>query len=180
MPGTTDDTDFEPGTEGEPEGEPEGTPEGEPEGDPEVKPDKSDKRISDLQSIADKETARANKLAAELKALREGKPAGGNDPTESALMQELREASLDAVYGEFPELKEFGIERALIEGSTRADMRESATSLVGLVKSVATKVENKVLAKHGLKAEPSGETRSKPVDYGSMKDEDFLKLLDSM
>lgn len=143
--------------------------------------DKSNKRISDLQSAADKATARANKAEAALRALNAGKGGGaGTDPATEALMQELREASLDAVYGEFPELKKYGIERSLIEGSTRAEMREAATSVVALIKNLGTKVRNETLAEHGIKAEPTGAARKPSVNYESMSDEDFTKLLDSM
>lgn len=144
------------------------------------KDDKADKRIRDLQSRADSETARANKAEAALKALNEGKGAGNDDPATQALMQELREASLDAVYGEFSELKKFGIDRSLIEGSTRAEMREAATSIVALVKSVATKARNDALSEHGIKPEPAGSTRTPPKSYDALSDEDFRKLLDSM
>lgn len=143
--------------------------------------DKSEKRIRDLQSKADAAEARANKAEAALKAKNADKgTAGGVDPATQALMQEVREASLDAIYGEFPQLKQYGIDRSLIEGSTRAELRANATSLVGLIKSVSTKVRNETLSEHGLVAPASGSTRQAPVDYGSMKDEDFLKLLDSM
>jgi hypothetical protein len=138
------------------------------------------KRIADLTSARDKETARANQAEKALKALRgEGQAAGSNDPSAKMWMAELREASLDAVYGEYPELREFAIDRSLIEGSTRAEIREAASALVGLVKNVSTKARNKTLAEHGMKAESSGQSRKPPVDYGSMSDEDFLKVLDS-
>lgn len=144
------------------------------------KPDpKVDKRIKDLQSKADAAEARANKAEKALAALGKGDKAGSNDPAQAALMQELREASLDAVFGEFADLKKYGIDRSLIEGSTRAEMRESATAIVGLVKAIATKVRNETLSEHGLKAEPAGATRKPPVDYASMSDEEFAKLLDS-
>lgn len=183
MPAGTDDgLELDTDPEGDPpEGEPVVDP---PEGDPsegEPKPDdKSDKRISDLQSKADAAEARANKAEKALTALNKGTGSGSNDPAQAALMQELREASLDAVFGDHPELKKYGINRSLVEGSTRAEMREAAASLVGLIKSVETKARNAVLAEHGIKAEPAGATREKPQDYGSMKDEDFLKLLDTI
>ena len=143
--------------------------------------DKSKKRISDLQSKADAQEARANKAEKLLAAaLGKGKSPEANDPGTEALLQELREASLDAVYGDYPDLKKYGIERSFIEGSTRAEMRESATSIVGLIKAVATKARNETLEQHGLKAEPTGQTRKPPVDYSTMKDEDFEKLLNSI
>lgn len=139
-----------------------------------------DKRIRDLQSAADKATARANKAEAELaKALGKGEGTGegapARDPERAALLSELREASLDAVYGEFPDLKRFGISRDLVEGQTRVEMRESATSLVTLVKSVETKARNAALKEHGITPEPAGATRQPPKSYDSMSDEDFEK-----
>jgi hypothetical protein len=168
-----DDQDLDLGDEGGTE-EPDGDKP--PEGD--SKPPKKtgeDKRISDLQSIADRETARANKAEAALKALNAGgSPASGsNDPERKALLEELREAGLDAVYGEFAELKDFGIDRALIGGTTRAEMRESATSLVGLIKGVATKARNAALREAGVSPAPVGGNASKPKDYAGMSDEEI-------
>lgn len=142
--------------------------------------DKTDKRIRDLQSQLDKEKARANqleKLAGKGKDADQGDGTRSNDPETAALRQELREASLDAVYGEFKELRDFGIDRSLIEGATRAEMREAATALVGLIKSVETKARNKALSEHGIKAEPAGTTRTPPKDFAAMSDEEFEKVM---
>lgn len=138
-----------------------------------------DKRIRDLQSRADKAEARANKAEAALakSVTRDGNKGESKDPERDALLVELREASLDSVYGEYPELRRYGIDRNLVEGRTRAEMRESATSLVALVKSVATKAKNDALKEAGLSAEPVGGTRQPPKDYASMSDEDFEKEL---
>ena len=138
----------------------------------------ADKRIRDLQSKADKAEARANrleKLLAKAAGSGEGNASGSKDPERDALMTELREASLDAVFGEFPELTTYGIDRSLIEGRTRAEMREAATSLVGLIKSVETKARNKALRDAGVKADPTGATRQPPKNYATMSDEDFEK-----
>jgi len=139
------------------------------------------KRIADLMSKAQKEEARANKAERALSALRgEGNGAGNNDPVTQALMVELREASLDAVFGEYPELREYNIDRSLIEGSTRAEMRESATSLASLIKSVTTKARNKALADAGVKAESSGSSSRPRKSVTDMSDDEFLKMLDSI
>jgi len=144
--------------------------------------DKAEKRIRDLQSKADAAEARANKAEAALKAASAGKGSGTGspDPATQVLVNELREASLDAIYADQPLLKQYGIDRAFIEGSTRAEMRESADSVVGLIKSVSTKVRNETLEQNGLTAESAGSSRRPPVDYGSMNEEDFKKLLDSI
>lgn len=146
-----------------------------------IAPNKSEKRIRDLQSKADAAEARANKAEAALRAGSADKGEGvRGDPATQALMSELREASLDAIYGEYPVLKQYGVERSLIEGGTRTEMREAATSVSNFIKTLSTKVRNEVLSEHGLKAEPAGSTRKAPVDYASMTDEAFTKLLDSM
>lgn len=139
------------------------------------------KRIADLMSKAQKEEARANKAERALEALRgEGSVAGNNDPATKALMMELREASLDAVFGEYPELREYNIDRSLIEGSTRTEMRESASALASLIKTVTTKARNKALADAGVKAEPSGNTARPKKSVTDMSDEEFLKMLDAI
>lgn len=175
----TDDQDLDLEGEGE-----EATDDSTDTGDGEVDKDgdsgsqaDGDKRIKDLQSKADKAEARANKLEAQLqKALGSGEGSeGSKDPERDALLSELRESSLDAVYAEFAELKDYAIDRSLIEGKTRAEMRESATALVGLIKSVATKARNKALKDAGVNAEPAGSTRTPPVDYASMSLEEFEK-----
>ena len=171
--GNLDDQDFDEEEETEEETEEsEESEEEAPNADPKV-----DKRVSDLQSALDKETARANRLEKLVgKRDQDGEP-GGKDPERAALMAELREASLDAVYGEFAELKDFDIDRSLIEGSNRAEMRESATSLVALIKSVSTKARNKALRDNGLTAEPAGGRREPPKRYDQMSNEDFEKEL---
>lgn len=167
------DLDLEGGDEGGDTGDESETP---PEADAgEVG---GDKRIRDLQSKADKAEARANKAEAALaKSLKpgEGDAKGSNDPEREALLLELRDASLDTVYGEFAELKEYGIDQALIEGQTRAEMRESASTLVALIKGVETKARNRALRDAGVKAEPVGATRQAPKNYAAMSDEDIEK-----
>jgi hypothetical protein len=179
----TDDQDLDlegqDGDEGDADGDGDGGNDGDgkdgkPEGDGQTG---EDKRLADLQSRLDKAEARANKAEAALaKGGGSGEGEGSKDPERAALLEELREASLDAVYGEFKELGEYGIDRALIEGKTRAEMRESATSLVGLVKSVATKARNKALKEAGVTAEPAGSTRTPPKDFASMSAEEFEKF----
>lgn len=181
MPNERLDDDLEVEDEDEETEETEETEESTDESDdeaPKLDP-KTQKRLSDLQSKADAADARASKAEKALNALNKGGE-GSKDPVTQALMQELREASLDAVWGEFPELKKYGIDRSLVEGSTRAEMRESATSIVGLVKTVATKVRNQTLADNGLSAEPSSSNRTPPKDYSTMSDEDFEKVLASI
>lgn len=183
MPGETDDQrddlmedeDLDTGDE---EGETEDGDTGD-DGSEASAPKGEAKRIADLMSKAQREEARANKAEAALKASRDGTSANGSkDPATRALMVELREASLDAVFGEYPELREYSIDRSLIEGTTRAEMREAASSLVSLIKNVTTKARNKALADAGVKVEPLGATRKPPKSAAEMSDEEFLKMLD--
>lgn len=169
------DLDFDE-TEGDEETEEQSSEETRPKGD-----EAADKRIRDLQSKADKAEARANqleKLLAKASGPGEGDTQGSNDPDRAALLQELRDASLDAVYAEFAELKDYGIDRSLIDGRTRSEMREAAAQLVGLIKGVETKVRNRVLRENGIKAEPAGSTRSQPKNWSEMSKEDFEKELE--
>lgn len=137
-----------------------------------------EKRISDLQSRADKAEARANKLE-KLLAKRddEGDAGGSKDPERNALLSELREAGLDSIYSQFTELTQYGIDRTLIEGATRAELRASAASLVALIKNIETKARNATLREFGLKADPSGTSRKPPRDYSQLSDEEFEKEL---
>lgn len=147
-----------------------------PEIDPKVP---TAKQVADLISARDKETARANAAETALQVQKSaGKPEGGStDPATAVLMQEVREASLDAVFAANPKLADFGIDRELVEGGTRAEMRESALKLVALIEQVETKARNATLATHGLSPEPLSTTRGQPVDYSSMSKEDFEKAV---
>jgi len=151
--------------------------EGNDGGDSGDKPDEAaEKRIRDLQSKADAAEARANKAEAALKERLEAadkSDSGNDDPRIASALEQLREANLDAVYASVPDLAAFGIDRALVEGGTRAEMRDSAAKLVALIGQVATKARNDTLAKAGLTAEPMGGERPAPVDYGSMSKEEF-------
>lgn len=181
MPDLNDDQRDDQNEEESDEETDEETEEGSEEGSEEGKPPKGEaKRIADLMSKAQKEEARANKAEAALKAVRgESGAAGSNDPATKALMAELREASLDAVFGEYTELRDYGIDRALIEGTTRAEMRGSADALVALIRNVSTKARNKALADAGVKPEPSN-ARKPGKSVADMSDEEFLKMLDGV
>jgi len=186
MPGTndTDDLDLElEDDEDNDEGDEGGEPAKDPKPDP--KKPKFEDQIRGLQSEKDKETARANKAEKALKAALaalgqgeapegDGEPSDGKpDPERAALMAEIREAGLDAVYAENPLLKTYGIERELVQGANRAEMRESAAALVALIKSIETKAKNVALAEHGITPEPGPTTRKPPKSYDAMTPEEF-------
>jgi hypothetical protein len=175
MPNTEDhgEEEFE---ESEEETEDEGVEEESEGSDDKAKPS-AEKRIRDLQAKADAAEARANKAEKLLTAKRDGDTKGANDPARDAVMTELREAGLDAIFATNPLLKDYDIDRSLIEGSTRAELRESAATLVALVKSVETKARNRALKDAGINPAPETGARSKPKDIASMSDEDFEKLV---
>lgn len=159
-----DETEEEEETEDETEGESD-------------KPVKSDKRVADLISARDKETARANAAEKALAAIRGKDKDGADNPERAALVQEIRDSALDSIYASNPKLTDYGIDRVLIEGSTRAEVRASADQLVALIEQVETRVTNATLAKHGIQAAPLGGKRSKPVNYSDMSKEDFEKAI---
>ena len=162
---------------------------GEPDKALKDKKPKAEDQIKNLQSKADKETARANKAEAALKkalaALGQGDTDDGDgesddgkpDPERAALMAEIREAGLDAVYAENPLLKSYDIGRELVQGANRAEMRESAAALVTLIKSIETKAKNAALAEHGITPEPGPTTRKPPKSYDVMTPEEFEKVI---
>lgn len=149
------------------------------EGEPPKEQAEDDKRVRDLQSKADAAEARANKAEAALKAAKEQGERGGDsaDPRYAAVMDQLREANLDAVYGEIPELRQFDIDRSLIEGTTRNEMRDSARNLAALIGSVRTKARNEVLAENGLSADAPSATPAKRADFASMDSKEFDELV---
>jgi hypothetical protein len=190
VPGTNDsddlDLDLDEGDESDEDTDGDagdGTTDGDADGDKTPKKGEEDKRTRQLQSEKDKAEARANKLEKELKRLRgdggDGKPGDGapsnRDPERAALLAELRESGLDAVFAENPELKAYGISRDLIGGATRAEMREEASQLVALIKSVETKARNRTLREHGITPAPAGTTAPPPKNYAEMSTEEIEK-----
>lgn len=174
----SDDLDLDLDGDEPDEGADDGADDGDGADDKDGKPPKKDedKRTRELQSKADKAEARANKLEKELQKVRgEGASDGDKDPERAALLAELRESGLDAVYAENPELKTYGIARDLITGASRAEMRETASAVVALIKGVETKVRNETLRKHGITPEPSGTNRPPPKNYSEMSAEDIEK-----
>jgi hypothetical protein len=52
-------------------------------------------------------------------------------------------------------------------------MRESASSLVGLIKSVETKARNRALKEAGVEAPATGATRTPKKSFDSMTDDEI-------
>lgn len=145
--------------------------------------DKEKKRLRDLQSAKDKETARANKAEAALKKMTEslkpgaGKPEGSVPPEVQKWLDAAKEGTRTRLYESDPRFKEYGLPRSLIAGDTPEDMEASATQLKRLVAKVESRVRESVLKEHGFAEAPSGSTKLPKRDYGNMSTEDFEKVL---
>jgi hypothetical protein len=172
------------GDSGEP-GEDDGAPEQDPSAPPK-EPKSTDKRISDLQSARDKETARANKAEAKLKALlavdagdagdtdRQSAPAGGS--TESAILEMARMFAVQ----QNPKLAEYGLSERDLVGNSPSEISRSAADLIARFEKIETQVRNKVLAANGLAPELDGTAVPTPDrDFSKMSSEDFKKIMDA-
>lgn len=151
-------------------------------------PKSTDKRVSDLQSKADKETARANKAETQLKRLQEALKEG--DAEDSKPKAEASgNAQLDAILDmarmfaaqQNPKLAEFGLSASDLIGNTPAEIAASATALVTRFEKIETQVRNKVLADNGLAPEidQAASSSAPKRDFSKMSSEDFKKVMDS-
>jgi len=186
MPNLSDNL-FGNDDEGEGQSEDSGSTEGGSESSDGSTPKASDKRISDLQSKADKETARANKAEARLKALeaalKEGDAEGSKSPAaaggniaDAAILDMARMFA----YQQNPKLAEYGISMADLNGDTPSDVARNATELVARFEKIETQVRNRVLADQGLAPEIDGGSPAAPSrDFSKMSKEDFDKVVDA-
>ena len=146
----------------------------------------TDKRISDLQSKADKETARANKAETRLKALeaalKEGDTKDSKPEAETA-GNGVNDAVLDMarmfVFQQNPKLAQYGISSSDLAGSTPAAVAQSATELVARFEKIETQVRNKVLADQGLAPELDSGVPEPARDFTKMSSEDFEKVMNA-
>lgn len=146
-------------------------------------PKSSDKRISDLQSAKDKETARANKLQKQLDAIaaatkepdaEAGKPPEGGNVADAQILDMARMFA----FQQNPKLSEYGIQASDLNGSSPSDIAKAATELVARFEKFETQARNKILADQGLAPEvDAGSPPSQPRDYSSMPKEDFDKAV---
>ena len=151
--------------------------------------DKSEKRIRDLQSRADKAEAKANRLQQMLeKALRGGDESEDGEPKAPARKAPVLDAGTsmalellkETVFLQTPGLAEAGYTAADLTGYSAAEVRASAASLARKNTELETRIRNKVLAEHGLAPEIVGSTKApEPVqDYGKMSSKDFSELME--
>jgi hypothetical protein len=147
-------------------------------------PKSADKRISEMQSERDRETARANKAEKELKRVlaRQGADSGAGAPPASSGGDVANDAVLDMArmfaFQQHPKLAEYGLSAADLDGSSPAEIAEGAVSLVARFEKIETQARNKVLAETGHAPEIEGQ--SPPAtkrDYSKMSKEDFDKVV---
>lgn len=174
---------FDDGDEGE-DASADSASQGSESGDAGKDPKSTDKRISDLQSAKDKETARANKLQKQLDAIAaaskgddveapKAPPAGGTD---SAILDMARMFALSAN----PKLAEYGLTAEDLSGDTPSAIAASAAGLVARYEKLETQIRNKVLAENGMAPEiESGAPPAQPRDFSKMSKEDFQKVMDA-
>lgn len=148
-------------------------------------PKSADKRISDLQSAKDKETARANKLQKQLDAIAAatkedgaevGKPPVtiGGSTVDGAILDMARMFA----FQQNPKLAEYGIAATDLNGGTPSEVAQAATELVARFEKIETQVRNKVLADQGLAPEiDSGSAPTQARDFSKMSKEDFQKVV---
>jgi hypothetical protein len=185
MPNSSDNL-FDDGDEGEGASTDSDQPKAGESGD-DKDPKSADKRISDLQSARDKETARANKLQKQLDAIaaatkgddaEAGKPPAqaGGSPVDGAILDMARMFA----FQQNPKLAEYGISATDLNGSTPSEIAQAATGLVAQFEKIETRVRNKVLADQGLAPEIDGNTPpTPPRDFSKMSKEDFQKVMDA-
>lgn len=145
----------------------------------------TDKRVSDLQSKFDKETARANKLQKQLDALtaaekEDGTEArkslsGGNASTDNGVLDVARMLA----YQTNPKLADYGVAMSDLNGSTAAEIVANAAALVAQFEKVETRIKNKVLADNGLAPDISDTPPPPKRDIANMSSEDFTKLYEA-
>lgn len=150
-------------------------------------PKSSDKRVSDLQSKADKETARANKAEKRLQALeaalKDSDSDGGKENpkrADASTDPQILEMAQMFAYQQHPRLEEFGVEMSDITGSTPSEVAKNAAALVARFEKIETIARNKVLAEQGLAPELSNDLPAtrKSRDFNSMPAEDFEKIVE--
>jgi len=145
----------------------------------------SSKRERELQSVADKATARANKLQKQLDekakpdAASDDSASGAVPPEVQVWLDSAKERTQESNYGSDPRFKAYSVDPAFIQGESPSAMKDSAERLAKLVTEIEGKVRNQVLVEHGFSPEPATSERSEPVNFGTMSREEFVKRRDA-
>lgn len=147
-------------------------------------PKSESKRISDLQSAKDKETARANKLQKQLDAIAAAtKDNGVEDIQPSAQAGFTGDSAIIDMARMFafqqnPKLATYGLTMDDLNGANPSEIARSATELVARFEKIETQVRNKVLAENGMAPEIDAGSPPAPArDFTKMSKEDFDKVV---
>ena len=155
--------------------------------DGDQKPDpKAEKRIKDLQSKADKETARANKAEADLKAALKAKAPQKDKQTQEVpesiqkWLDAAQETTRTQLFESDPRFKEYGLDPSLIVGDEPSDMRQSAKELKKLVDRIESRARSSIMKEMGINPEPSTSDRTTgKKNFATMSAKEILALADS-
>lgn len=145
---------------------------------------KTPARVRELQSIADKATARANALQKQIDASKgkksstdAGTGSGAVPPEIQQWLDVAQETARSRLYESDPRLKEYGIDPALINGNTPAEMQAAFKTLKQVVNRVESKARSKVLQEHGFAEPPKSSSVAPKRNYETMSDEDFQAIV---
>lgn len=156
-----------------------------PQGDASAGDGKGDKRVNDLMSNWQREQARANRLQAELEALKGGKPAegskdasaGGDGQAAGEFIEFAREDARRRIFEQDARLAAYGLEASAIGGSTLAEMKASFAAQRKLIDGIESRARAAVLTEHGLDPEVVAGATERVKGIDAMSDKDFEALL---
>jgi hypothetical protein len=143
--------------------------------------------LREWQSKADKAEARANKAEQALARLQRQQSSGGerkatapasSSSSDDAWVAASKDNFRDDLFRSDPRLEALGFDPSLIQGATPAEMRQSFVSLQGTVDRMETGIRNRVLVEHGLEPVPGSGDRATGVNYRTMPDDEFRKVMD--
>ena len=146
--------------------------------------DNSTERIDALMSKWQKAEARAKKAEAAL-ARQNGdgakesndRPSIGDDPEVQSLKAFLLDTARKTVYESDPRLEQYGVEIDALEGSSPEEIRKSFTRQLKLIDQMEARIQDSLLAEHGLIPETRGGAPD-PVDVAKMSSEEFDKYIE--
>lgn len=145
----------------------------------------STKRINDLMSNWQKAEARAKRAEAALAARsKEGADEGTDerrslrdDPEVQSLKAFLLDSARETVYKSDPRLERYGVEIDALEGDSPEAIRKSFTRQLKLIDQMEARIQDSLLAEHGLAPEVRGGAPD-PVDVAKMSSEEFDKYIE--
>ncbi len=156
-----------------------------PQGDASTGGDKGDKRVRDLMSNWQREQSRANRLQAELDALKGGKPAEGSQDgsadgdaqSGNEFLEFAREDARRRIFEQDPRLAAYGLSASAIAGSTLDEMKASFAAQKKLIDRIASQARSEALQEHGLSPEVIAGASETAKGFAEMSQDEFKKLL---